>query len=77
MFLDDKLYNLCKGAIIISDEDVQTLNKDLCTMCEKYYKENIHQNMTNKEVGAVLDRTFNLFDSFDERQTLHFLCPSQ
>ena len=64
MFLDDELLEICKHAGVINPQDVQELNKTLCGKCEDYYKSKITPISTNKEVKVILDRTFNLFDSF-------------
>lgn len=66
MFLDDKLIELCKMAVVDTPEDVQQLNTDVCRLCEKYYKDIIRpkRNITDDELKVILNRTFNLFDSF-------------
>ena len=64
MFLDDELLKICEDAITTTPQDIQELNKTLCGKCEDYYRKKINKNMTPKEVKVILDRTFNLFDSF-------------
>ena len=64
MFLDDELLEMCKNADFSETENIQQLNVDLCIKCETYYKAKIYPNISKKEVKAVLDKTFNLWDSF-------------
>ena len=64
MFLDDKLYNICNEFSINTSNDVQRLNIMICKECENYYKSKINLQMTKTEVKALLNRTFNLWDSF-------------
>ena len=64
MFLDDKLLQICENTVIETPEDVQKLNKKLFNECLDHYKANINENMSNKEVKATINRTFNLFDYF-------------
>jgi uncharacterized sporulation protein YeaH/YhbH (DUF444 family) len=64
MFLDEELLELCRNAVCDTHEDIQNLNVQLCEKCETYYKSKITPNMRKMEVKAILDRTFNLWDSF-------------
>ena len=64
MFLDDELLLMVKTANCSTEENIQQLNVDLCTKCETYYKTKIVPNMTKKEVKTILDKTFNMWDSF-------------
>jgi len=64
IFLDDELLEFCKNVKVDTLENLQQLNADICLKCEKYYKNKITLFSTNNEVKAILDRTFNLFDSF-------------
>lgn len=64
MFLDNKLLEICKNSEVTTSEHVQELNEKIIRTCEDYYKPKINQNLSNKEVKIILDRTFNLFDSF-------------
>ena len=64
MFLDDELLKMCEDTIINTPDNVIELNNDICQKCENYYKSKLTENSTDKEVKCILDRTFNLFDSF-------------
>lgn len=64
MFLDDELFNMCIDLRVDTPGYVQKLNLNLCRKCESYYKSKIHMGMTEKDVKTILNRTFNLFDSF-------------
>lgn len=64
MFLDDELLEICRKAEINTGQDIDELYGILCTTCEKYYKKQLHNDMPTKQVKVILDRTFNLWDSF-------------
>ena len=64
MFLDDELFKMCKDADCTNYENIQQLNVDLKEKCQEYYKARINENMRDREVKTILDRTFNLWDSF-------------
>ena len=64
MFLDDELLQICKNYDCTIPENIQKLNIDLKTKCEEYYKARITPNMTDIELKVILDRVFNLWDSF-------------
>ncbi len=64
MFLDDELLEMCKKCDADTSEKIQQLNIDVCLKCENYFKSKLTETSTDKELKAVLDRTFNLFDSF-------------
>jgi len=64
MFLDEELLIMCKNADCSTIENIQKLNLDLCTKCESYYKSRMNPNMSMRELKALLDKTFNLWDSF-------------
>lgn len=65
MFLDDELLKICEAIEISANQDIQELNKILYRKCEDYYKSKINpMQMSPKDVKVILDRTFNLFDSF-------------
>ncbi len=64
MFLDDKLYNICNEFSINTGNDVNKLNVIICEECENYYKSKIFIGMSKTEAKNILNRTFNLFDSF-------------
>lgn len=64
MFFDDELLKICEQSELSTSQNIQELNKILCGKCEDYYKSKITPTSTNKEVKIILDRTFNLFDSF-------------
>jgi len=64
MFLDDELLEMCSVADCSEADNIQQLNVDLCRKCEAYYKSKIVPNMPKKDVKVVLDKTFNLWDSF-------------
>jgi hypothetical protein len=64
MFLDDELLEMCRAADCSEPDNIQQLNVDLCDKCKNYYKAKILPNMPKKDVKAILDKTFNLWDSF-------------
>ena len=64
MFLDDELLEILENRVITDAASIAELNQILCTKCETYYKECIKLNMTGKEAKVILDRVFNLWDSF-------------
>ena len=64
MFLDDELLKMCEDYNGTTPEEVQRLNVDICKKCEDYYKSKINMTLSNKEVKVILNKTFNLFDSF-------------
>jgi hypothetical protein len=64
MFLDDKLLEISRKANIFTSEGFQKLNVDICDECQEYYLQRIHPGQSKKEAKVILDRTFNLFDSF-------------
>lgn len=64
MFLDEMLLEECRNSDLKEVGSLDVLNRNLCKMCEKYYKDRLSDSMTPKEVKALLDRTFNLWDSF-------------
>lgn len=71
MFLDDELLLMCIEATADTEDNIQQLNVDICRKCEQYYKTRISPFSTRKEVKTVLNRTFNLFDSFVRKAKLH------
>jgi len=64
MFLDDELLEICKNWDCSTPEQIQALNDEICKTCEAYYKSKLTDKTLNKQLKIVLDRTFNLFDSF-------------
>jgi len=64
MFLDEKLLEMCRAKDCSIPDNIQQLNVELCKECEQYFKSKILPNMIKKDVKAVMDRTFNLWDSF-------------
>lgn len=64
MFLDQELLKICSESMPDTPEKVQQLNRDICKKCEEYWKGNTNDSTPAKQVKVVLDRTFNLFDSF-------------
>ena len=64
MFLDDELLKMCQDSNPDTPEKLQQLNVDICSRCEDYYKSKLNKNSSPEQVKNVLDRTFNLFDSF-------------
>ena len=64
MFLDDKLLQICKEWDCSTPEKIQELNQKLCRECESYYKTKLNPSLSKYEVKTILDRTFNLWDSF-------------
>jgi hypothetical protein len=63
MFLDDELLEMCKNSDT-SMEGIHKLNADICDKCQDYYVVRMYPGMSKVEAKRVLDRTFNLFDSF-------------
>ena len=64
MFLDEQLLQTCRDYSGTNPEDIQNLNKSLCKQCELYYKSKIKPTSNDCDVRVILDRTFNLWDSF-------------
>lgn len=64
MFLDEELLLICMCTEADTPEKIQQLNVDICTKCEEYYKSKLSPIATQSEIKTLLDRTFNLFDSF-------------
>ncbi len=64
MFLDEELLLMCMCSEADTPEKIQQLNIDVCVKCEGYYKSKLHATSSQTEIKVVLDRTFNLFDSF-------------
>jgi hypothetical protein len=64
MFLDDELLEMCKASDCSTPEIIQELNTALCRKCEQHYKSNLETCFNNRDIKALLDKTFNLFDSF-------------
>lgn len=64
MFLDEELLQMCKNTEINTPEAIQRLNVDLCKKCEDYYKSKLNENMHPSHIKTILDRVFNLWDSF-------------
>lgn len=62
MFLDDKLLEMCRT--FDYNQKVSVLHNALIDECQDYYKSKITPAMPKKEVKAILDKTFNLWDSF-------------
>lgn len=62
MFLDEKLLEMCRTYDYT--QRPSALVTQLCAECEGYYKTRITPTMDRKEVKAILDKTFNLWDSF-------------
>ena len=64
MFLDEELLEMCRAKDCSIPDNIQQLNVELCKKCEQYFKSKILPNMLKKDVKALMDRTFNLWDSF-------------
>lgn len=64
MFLDDELLEICRSADISKPDDIQKLYSSLGIKCEEYYKSKLIPGISRKDALGVLDRTFNLWDSF-------------
>ena len=64
MFLDELLLDMCRKIDSSKPENIQKLNRELCDVCDNYYKSSLNETMTSKEIKTILDRTFNLWDSF-------------
>ncbi len=70
MFLDEKLLSMCENAQAEKPEDIQNLVQELIDECQNYYKARLKPGMTNKEAKTIVDRTFNLWDSFAKMASL-------
>lgn len=64
MFLDDKMVKYCSEHIPYNEDTLQALYSYVMQQFEAYYKERIKEDMENSEVKVILDKTFNLFNSF-------------
>lgn len=64
MFLDDELLKICEDFGGLTADNLNDLNRTLCRECEKYYQPLIKKDAYKDEVKTILDRTFNLWDSF-------------
>lgn len=65
MFLDEELLKIVEETEINSGYDIIKLNDIICNKCQDYYKEKIIPSQTSyKEAKVILNKTFNLFDSF-------------
>jgi arginyl-tRNA synthetase len=79
MFLDDELFLMCESAKINSGEDIQKLYANLGDKCQAYYQKQITLETTAKEAKVILDRTFNIWESFvrmlskSDKKTLQIL----
>ena len=79
MFLDDELIQFCRNAELNTPEAIQQLNIDVCKKCEDYYKGKLYKNATNNDVKVILNKIFNLFDSFvrmakkDKNKTMNII----
>ena len=64
MFLDDELLQMCEQSEADTPEKLQQLNRDIFVKCHDYFINTSHSSMTAKEIKAVINTTFNIFDSF-------------
>lgn len=64
MFLDDKLFELCKNNPFNTVEWIGKLYDDVMSTCHSYIKSKIYPNMERKEAKTIINRTFNYFDAF-------------
>lgn len=64
MFLDEKLLQKCKDVEITDSQQLIDLKNEICKECEDYYKSKLSVYLSDKEIKTVMDKTFNLFDSF-------------
>jgi len=64
MFLDEQLLQTCRDYSGTKPEDIQGLNVELCRKCEAYYKPMLKRGQNARETKVILDRLFNLWDSF-------------
>ena len=64
MFLDDELFLMCEYAEINSGNDIQKLYVNLTEKCQEYYRKQITTETTAEEAKTILDRTFNIWESF-------------
>lgn len=64
MFLDDELLEMCRNAKTDTAEEIIELSREVFGKCDDYYKSKIKPKMRNSDLKIVLDKTFNLFDSF-------------
>lgn len=59
-----RITEIYKQADITTSDGIQKLNVDLKRRCVEYYQKQIIPTMTYEDVKVLLDRTFNLWDSF-------------
>lgn len=64
MFLDDKLFDLCKNSTFNGLEWTGQLYDDVIYACTSYITSKIHPDMEPKELKTVIKRTFNYYDAF-------------
>ena len=64
MFLDDELLEMCRNANCETADGIKDLNEALCRKCEAYLKERLLISTCDRDTKGILDRTFNLWDSF-------------
>jgi arginyl-tRNA synthetase len=63
----DTLKQMCKDCDADTEDKIQQLNQDLKTRCTNYYRAKLKElpiTTPSKEIKTVIDRTFNLWDSF-------------
>ncbi len=65
MFLDDELLKMVVDYKGYEPRDVQKLYSEIMGKCQDYYKARINPlKITARELKVVLNKTFNLYDSF-------------
>lgn len=66
MFLDDQLLKICKEADLTQTENIKDLYINVMFTCDSYIKERVNEKSTEKELKTIIDKAFNLFDSFSK-----------
>jgi len=67
MFLDDEMFEYCENMNITTFENLQKDYALICIKFDDYRKNAITNKMNRKEMKAVVNRTFNLWDSLVNR----------
>ena len=66
-FLDDLLFNHTMNFVINEPNDFQKLINELYSIVEKKFKPQLYAGQPNKDVKAIMDRTFKSWDLFVSR----------
>lgn len=73
MYLDEELLKMCEEFEFTSPEDVVKIHENVYSKCEHYYTSKLAELSVKSayNVKAILDRTFNLYDSFVKMALKH------